>query len=173
MAKQPYITTKKDGSRIVKPDFSLKEKLGTTRIDKAISPEKVEKAETMVEQDKELYAEEALQSIQFIQDHMDHLREKLTSDVDIDTNSEDFRIMVDTVLNLKSQSAMYGYPLATAIAKSLFEYLQSSRWFRTRGLTLTQLHINALHRIYEEQLTGDGGETGQEIITELEKAIKL
>lgn len=161
--KAPKFKTKPDGTRIFEPDFALKEKIGGINIEKLITPEVVKAAEEIINQGKERFAEEILTDIRGLRNSY----REFSKDADMNTGS--FGQMVDTALNIKSCGGMYGYDLATEVAKSLFEFCMEMDHFDNKSLQIINIHIDALEKIFAYKIMGLGGKKGEEVLSDLAK----
>jgi len=75
-------------------------------------------------------------------------------------------------LELGSQGAIFHYPLVSKFGKSLYALTRSPKHhvIDRRYLQLLHAHVDALHTVTTQHITGDGGAVGREISAELEKA---
>lgn len=69
--------------------------------------------------------------------------------------------------NAKGQGATFGYPLITQIGEHLCRYIERIPEFQNDEILIIRDHVNAMDTILKEKLTGDGGETGQELLNQL------
>jgi chemotaxis protein histidine kinase CheA len=74
------------------------------------------------------------------------------------TVTEIFRISHD----LRGEAGTFGYPLVTLVADSLCKFLEDDETRATKKRSLFTLHLQALRRIRDEDIRGDGGAVGQE-----------
>lgn len=70
---------------------------------------------------------------------------------------------------LRGQGGIFGYPLVSAVAKSLFELTKDTLDRSEECLRLVQNHIETLQIVLRDEVRGDGGSIGLEII----KAMRL
>jgi CheY-like chemotaxis protein len=75
-------------------------------------------------------------------------------------------------LELGSQGAIFHYPLVSKFGKSLYALTRNPKHhvLDRRYFQLLHAHVEALHTVTTQHITGDGGLVGQEISAELEKA---
>lgn len=74
---------------------------------------------------------------------------------------------------MRGQGGIFGYPLITEFAKSLF--LSTNRNYPTiseNEFELLKAHIDAIKIVINERIEGDGGETGRALLNGLQAAIK-
>ncbi len=163
MAKKPDIQeTRADGTQIIKPDYSLKEKLGDLDINKVLSSEKVQQAEEIIEERKEDFSKEVAEDIL----ELEKIYEKALK------KPADYKVhvgkMMNVTLNIKSSSGIFGYPLATRFAQSLFSFLSVVKNLDEVSARMMDAHIKALKMIYRDNIQGDGGDAGKELLRELQ-----
>jgi len=166
MNKKPEVTIKENGARIVAPYFGLKEKIGGASITSIVTDRAVENAEQAIENHGSSYAQEVMDEIIEIKDQINNLAEKIESG-DVSKDRDEFRLIVRNVLNIKSNAGLYGYSLATQVARSLFEYCMESDCMNARGITIINVHIDALSAVFERNIQGEGGEIGKAIQMDL------
>lgn len=65
---------------------------------------------------------------------------------------------------LRGQGGIFGYPLVSAVAKSLFELTKDTLDRSDECLYLVQNHIETLKIVLRDEVRGDGGNVGLEII---------
>lgn len=74
---------------------------------------------------------------------------------------------------MRGQGGIFGYPLITEFAKSLF--LTTSKHYQSltdNEYELIKAHIDAIKVVINEKVEGDGGETGRALLDGLQAAIK-
>ncbi len=166
------IITKKDGTKVVAPDDGLKKKLGKTSIEKVLSEEKVKSAEKIIERDGDNFSDDAMKDIKMAQRHFNTLRTAFDAGRRDVQALPEFTDLLDAVLNMKSQSGMYGFAFATAIARSLHGFFIERNWQTERGMRIINLHLDALSRVFSGNIRGDGGIIGKDIVDGLEEMVK-
>jgi len=70
---------------------------------------------------------------------------------------------------LRGQGGVFGYPLVSAVAKSLFELTKDTLDRSDECLSLIQNHIETLQIVLRDEVRGDGGNVGLELL----KAMRL
>ncbi len=70
---------------------------------------------------------------------------------------------------LRGQGGIFGYPLVSLVAKSLFELTKDTLDRSNECIHLIQNHIETLRIVLRDEVRGDGGNLGLEII----KAMRL
>lgn len=74
---------------------------------------------------------------------------------------------------MRGQGGIFGYPLITHIAKSLYEATRGSfEKVSPNERLLFKAHVDAIRAVMHGRISGDGGVTGQQLIASLEVAKK-
>ena len=71
---------------------------------------------------------------------------------------------------LRGQGGMFGFPLMTAFAKSLYECTTTVQVTTPMLLTLYKGHIDGMKVVLREEIQGEGGKVGAALLEGLEKA---
>lgn len=69
--------------------------------------------------------------------------------------------------NIKGQGGSFGYDLVTDIGASFCRYLRSGPRVAPEELNIIQMHIRMLKTVSDNNIFGDGGETGARIVEKL------
>jgi chemotaxis protein histidine kinase CheA len=69
--------------------------------------------------------------------------------------------------NIKGQGGSFGYDLVTDIGASFCDYLRGGPRMAPNELAIVNMHIRMLKNVAENNITGDGGETGARLIEKL------
>lgn len=69
--------------------------------------------------------------------------------------------------NVKGQGGSFGYHLVTDIGASLCDFIRSGDRHSPTELSILHAHIKALKTVSENDICGDGGDTGKRIVAEL------
>lgn len=69
--------------------------------------------------------------------------------------------------NAKGQGATFGYPLITDIGEHLCRYIERVPEIQADEMAVIRTHINAMDTVLKQKLTGNGGETGQELLNQI------
>lgn len=75
-------------------------------------------------------------------------------------------------LELRGQGGIFGYPLITQFGKSLYELTGEGATVTTGLLDLIDSHISLVKVVIGQKISGDGGETGRELLQSLAEAKK-
>ncbi|MBT5107074.1 MAG: response regulator [Rhodospirillaceae bacterium] len=94
--------------------------------------------------------------------------------VDSDENLADHvRILNEGAHELRGQGGMFGLPLMTAFAKSLYECTSTVQLTTPMLLTLYKGHIDGMKVVLREEIEGAVGQAGAALLESLEKAKAL
>ncbi len=69
--------------------------------------------------------------------------------------------------NVKGQGGSFGYDLVTSIGASLCDYIRSGERQSADELNIVHAHIKILKMVGDNDIAGDGGETGERIVAKL------
>lgn len=69
--------------------------------------------------------------------------------------------------NVKGQGGSFGYGLVTEIGASFCDYLRSGERRSPEELNIVHMHIRMLKSVSDNDISGDGGETGRRIVEKL------
>jgi len=73
---------------------------------------------------------------------------------------------------LRGQGGTFGYPLISQFGKSLYSSTREGCGKEDNDVEVVKAHIDSMRAVLREQVTGDGGEIGQALLSGLEAAIK-
>lgn len=74
--------------------------------------------------------------------------------------------------DMRGQGASFGYPLITHIADALCRYLGRPIDASAVDLTVCTVHVDALQAIIQHEITGDGGELGQNVVDGINRLVQ-
>ena len=78
-----------------------------------------------------------------------------------------------TAHNIKGMGTSFGFPLMTEVGTLLCGYLRGLAENAPLDRELIADHLTAMNVIIENRITGDGGDTGSELIRRLQERIDL
>lgn len=148
---------------VYEPNFSLKKKIGNINLNTILNEKVIAKAEMVVESSSDLLKQNVLSEIEQV-NALIGLGEKL--------NVEAFKQIVPLAFSIKSHAGLCGYPLISAIAKSLYLFCEAREQVQT-PLTKQEKDIALWHGqtitiIFQRNITQDeSGEFGKGLISEL------
>jgi CheY-like chemotaxis protein len=73
---------------------------------------------------------------------------------------------------LRGQGGTFGYPLISQFGTSLYSSTRQGCGKEDKDVEVVKAHIDSMRAVLREQVTGDGGEIGQALLSGLEAAIK-
>ncbi len=168
--KELKFRTKKDGTKIVEPDTRLKDKVGGD-VSKIITEENVESAHKVIEETGKDFPEEMKKELIKLNDSFFEFRDETLTEGQTKNDSKIFEAFKNQVLAVKSSSGIYGYDLASTIARSLFDYCDRYACINKLGKQTIEVHINALKVVFNSNIEGDGGVIGKQLMEELQTLV--
>lgn len=73
---------------------------------------------------------------------------------------------------LRGQGGTFGYPLITTVGKMLYDISRPGCAMDDTTIKIIKAHIDTMQAVFRDKVTGDGGETGRELIHSLNQAIE-
>ena len=98
------------------------------------------------------------------------LLEKMTSDPAV--ARPHLEAMARLVHEIRGQAGTFGYPLVTTLADSLFNLLDGVDEPGTQQFELIVTHVEAIKVVRRENIRGDGGTLGRELVAGVKKAVE-
>ena len=89
---------------------------------------------------------------------------------DVSNRRVDFNEINRVSHELRGQGGIFGYPLVSAVAKSLFELTKDTLDRSDDCLQLIQDHVGTLRAVLRDEVRGDGGQVGIEIVKAMRQA---
>ncbi|HBC09541.1 MAG TPA: hypothetical protein DC046_18435, partial [Rhodospirillaceae bacterium] len=86
--------------------------------------------------------------------------------------SEHFQRIHGLAKQLGLQGETFGYPLVSMVGNSLMRFTGGGLPNSTSSIDLVKVHIDSLTVILRNNIAGDGGDTGRELVSQLQAAIK-
>lgn len=74
--------------------------------------------------------------------------------------------------DMRGQGGSFGYPLMTRIANSLCRFIEALPQIDKGGLAICSAHVDAMHAVIGNRVSGTGGEIGGQIAAGLETAVQ-
>lgn len=82
-----------------------------------------------------------------------------------------FDAMAEHAHNIKGQAGTFGYDLVAEIANSLNGFVHDRREATALDIEIVSAHIQALRVVHAQQLRGDGGKIGEELLKSLRQVV--
>lgn len=134
-----------------------------------ITQQQVNDAQQTIDNSKEKLIKEIQEDVQALEELYNELNHK-------PSNIELLEGLMDHSLTVKSHSGMLGYPFATSVAKSLYNFTTDVRDLggaNEQALTIIKSHVQTIDVIYRQNIQNDGGEVGRKIVSELTRATTI
>jgi hypothetical protein len=157
---------KQTPASIYKPDLSLKRKLGNVDISKLIDEDVVKKVEQVMESSADKILTEVSGEIANINRYISIVKDK--GQFSVICKSE----LVAAAFSVKSKAGICGYPLISALAKSLYLFCETRKdneKLTKQELDIISWHGEAISAILAKQLKEDDNDFARELQSELEK----
>ena len=150
--------------QLIKPPNILKAKVGATGVD-GIDPELIKRAEGVVDTMSAEFADSvSLEITELMQLAMDLEDDPSTAELVL---KKARRIRHD----LRGQGATYSYDLISDVASSLFRYTECISSFTKLNPDVLRAHADAMRAVIKNQVKGDGGEIGIDLVKSLESLV--
>ena len=147
---------------VILPPNVLKEKVGSDGPG-AIDLEALEKAEEVIASMADSYLESVADDLRNIDAAFEKLK-AATGD-----RKEELMGVFQTALILKGQGGSFGYDLMTAIGNELCRLIERLDKAGPKEIEAIKLHINSMKLVIDNDIKGDGGDVGKEMLTGLQQ----
>ena len=150
---------------VVQPDFSLKKKIGSVSFDSILTPDRIARAQEIAQGSKHDFLAHARDSMT----RLDTLYHDKCRDGTVPQDA--LNLLVELTFSIKSNSGVFGYPLASDVARMLYHHLEDRSTFTAQDHTIISAHLNALKAIFHDNIDGDGERVGAELLAGLETLV--
>lgn len=124
-------------------NLGLNEKLKNIKFDDAFDKKKLEKAQAAIDSSKEAFLEATLEDMKDLQEIFQRLS--------ADSVKAEIIKMQDLAFSIKSRAGTAGYPIASQVAKSLFEFFeQRVEELDKEKFGVAKVHVSALDQILSD-----------------------
>lgn len=82
---------------------------------------------------------------------------------------KEVRAILTLAMDLKGEAGSYGYQMLTEIGELLRRYTQNLESLSARDLQVIPAHIQAMEVVLRDQIKGDGGKVGRQIVLNLQQ----
>ncbi len=151
-----------DKLEVINPPNVLKKKVGTDGMG-AIDLEAIEKAEEAISSMADSYLVSVADDFRKIDEAFEKL-EAATGD-----RKEELMGVFQTALVLKGQGGSFGYDLMTAIGNELCRLIEKLDKAGPKEVEAIKLHIDSMKLVISNDIKGDGGDTGKEMLAGLQQ----
>lgn len=143
--------------KIIKADYKLKNKIGANvDLKKIFTEEKIKQANNIIEANNDEIVESLTKQMNVLRGYKGK-----------NLSYNELRTVQDVSLTIKSNAGMANYPLASAIARSLFIFIENKQALSSEDIIVMDAHIDSLNGVFTNKITDDGGTIGTEILKSL------
>ena len=132
-----------------------------------LSQENVVAEDRLVKQAKDAVANLKADYQKLIMNDMAALRELLGQLRNVDNPSDVVQRIFEITHNVKGQAGSFGYTLVTNIGSSLCDFLRAGDHTDAKSIAIVDHHVTSLISVIEKNIEGDGGESGQKLVSKL------
>lgn len=145
---------------IIKATRILQSKVGSGDVDEA----RIAKSQTIIEADNTDFVPMATQ-------FLDQLEQALAAmPADPEDPREAMQPVIVEIMQIKANAAMFGYNLVGTLANIVLNFLENLETWDEDTHKIVDAHLRTLRHIINNQMSGDGGEYGTVLTTELRDA---
>jgi len=148
---------------LIEPPSTLQEKVGPPQpggLDMAA----LERAEAVISSLSDQYLDWVKDDLENIQKAYEALQ--AADGADEEQLKKIFQISHD----IKGQGGSFGYELMTTVGNSLCRFIEGKDSIELQHLDIVKLHIDTLKAIIKQDIQGDGGDLGKQLLTGLTMA---
>lgn len=141
------------------PDYGLKEKIGKDLNMKEIfTGEVVKSGQEVINKTKKDF-------IKWVDNDLQTLENAYTELAKNPAKGRDYALEIQkAAFSIKGQSGTFGFDLGSAVAKSLYDFLENDYVEGERNhVIVIRKHIDTLNTIFHKKVDGDGGKLGGEL----------
>ncbi len=151
-------------ANVIKADMSLQAKIGTGPLDEKV----VERCQDAMES-----TSKNVDFAPLAQEYLDQLKNAaLKSKAGELTKDEAVEAMTTSVMQLKANAATFNYMLIGNLANVMLSFLEAIKELDKTVIEIVMAHHTTLNAIVLKKMTGDGGEAGKLMESELKAACK-
>jgi len=149
------------------PNQTIRKKIGqSVQLHSIFTPEKIKDCQEIVDKACDNFSEEALNNLAVIE------LEYTKAVANIANSKSYIKNIANMVFALKGQAETLGFTLGYEVAKSLHDYILRSFKGDKESLLVIRKHLDILETVLKENIRGDGGAMGSELLEHLTKLIK-
>lgn len=153
--------------RILPPDYSIKEKIGkNVNLSEIFTPERIAAAQKTIDDTQAEFVDWAYKDLV----ELEHAYRAVAANPEAASPSRIEKIR-KIAFSLKCQSGTFGYPLGSEVARSLYKYTTTHGSYNSQNIVVLRKHIDALQVILQQNIQGQGGDMGDELMGSLEKLV--
>lgn len=161
MARRPKV-------QIIPPPQDLKRKAVNFRKGVALNlgPRELRRIETVIQSSGDRFAQEALARVRVLRHTIEDVRENA------DARPNFLSLVRRAARDLKGLGGTFGYPLLSAVARSLDGFVRARTQADDNQLLVIRLHLDTIYVVLLQRITGPAGEIETELIQALSIANK-
>ncbi|MBM3618717.1 MAG: hypothetical protein FJX23_09300 [Alphaproteobacteria bacterium] len=150
-----------------KPDFSLKNKIGKdVSIGEILTTTNIKDAQGVINDSQKDFVKWIENDLRTLEGYFAEAYADADNALDAVVGIQKY------AFSIKSQSGTFGYDLASAIAKSLYDFCENNYVVGdNKHILIIRKHLDTLNVIFKRKITGDGGNVGQQVYQALGKLI--
>ncbi|MCH2546427.1 MAG: hypothetical protein MK052_02290 [Alphaproteobacteria bacterium] len=166
MADTPLSDNADDEVVELDPSYALKDKIGMN-MNQILTDEVVKDSQKVIHKSQKDFLKWIEADLQTLENAYNALA------ADPENGRDPALIIQKSAFTCKSQAGTFGYDLGSAIAKSLYDFLEKDYVEGERGhVIIIRKHIDTLNTIFHRKVEGDGGKIGNAVYGALGKLIK-
>lgn len=150
------------------PDQTLKEKLGHgIRLERIFTAQVIEQGEKVLAALEPELIEQNLAELARLEQASAGLAPGAVADTAL-------AVVIEAAFAIKSRAGMYGYTLASTLAKSLHMFceLMQDETLSAKKIEVVHCLVNGIKTVFERQISGSGGETGKAIVSQAQRLVE-
>lgn len=152
--------SKKEIIDVKSQNLGLNNKLKNVKFEEAFDAKKLEKAEQQIGKSEDMF-------LQATRDDMLQLK-KIFERLSAKSVRAEVEKMQDLAFSIKSRAATAGFPLASTVAKSLFEFCEKKvEELNEEKYSVAKVHMNALDQILSDSFDSNDEQKTQKLIAGL------
>jgi hypothetical protein len=155
-------------ARIIAPPQDLKRRAVNFRkgLDLNLSQQDIERIQSVIDESRDKCASEVADQLSFMQRGLPEAQS------DKRERPAFLRIVRSSSLDVKGLGGMFGFPLLTAFAKSLNDFVTPLRDANNAQMAVIHTHIDAMYVVLMQRITGTGGTVEGQVLDAFKTATK-
>ena len=152
---------------MIVPENKIRDKvtLGGRISSDGFDPELLARAETAAEGTRDAFIEAA-------DEDMDKLQNACRlAENELQARAAHLTTVQKTAHEIKGYGSNIGYDLLTLFADSLSNFLLKTTAGQSQRVSVARVHVDAMRLVFYQQLTGDGGDAGKQLMQSLRDAV--
>ena len=145
-------------AKFINPPNRLKAMVGSGGINMAL----IEKAQKQIEQNN-------VDLTPIIETHLETIDLRI-KDLETQTNHEHQEDMINSIMQIKANGAMFNYPLVSQVAAIGLSFIEAIETINQDALEVMKAHHTTITLILKRKLSGKGGPEGIILLKELQAA---